>query len=244
MKMKKIIALLGGLLLLSFPLAAEAKSSEVKQVPNEHSIDVYVNYVSNKTYYEIVMGVDNMESVKLPNGAVISGKSSTEEDQGLRVIIIPVTADDEAEAYAWMSGEVKNIGENPTAYYLAFYKGNDPAQPKGEIMITITSVQGTNSPSATDLYYMNGEAKLSELSYTAENYDSVTFKMDLTGYYLSVKTEKTPEPVPVIPKTGDNSNITLFLLLMAISIVVLLFLCKKREEQNDKKVNPPYIGTF
>ncbi len=229
MNIKKIIALLAALLLLSFPPAAVAQASEVKQVPNNQSIDVYVNYVSNKTYYEIVMGVEEMKSVKLPDGAVISGKSSTAEDQGLRVIIVPVTADDEAEAYAWMSGEVSKVGENPTVYYLAFYKGDAPAQPKGEITITITDTTGSYSISANDWYYMNGEAKLSELSYTAENHDSVSFKMDLTGYYISVKADKTPEPMPVIPKTGDNSNIMLLLLLMAASIAFFAFLCKKRK---------------
>lgn len=221
--MKKIITLIAVVLLLSFPVSAFA--AETNEVPGKQGVAVYGYCESDKNYYEIVIGAEDLDSVELPDGVTISGKSDNEADNGLRVVIIPVTADEEAEAYEWMSGSAKKLGEEPAAYYLAFFRGTSPALPEGSIAMTVTERPGSK------LYYMNGNAETKEISCTAES-GNVSFIMEHTGYYISVKTKDAPAPTPDAPKTGDNSNIGLCLLIMAASAAVLVFLYRSRKCSN------------
>ena len=223
--MKRIVTLLATVLLLSFPVSAFA--AEINEVPGKQGVAVYGYCESDKNYDEIVIGAEDLDSVELPDGVTISGKSDSEADNGLRVIIIPVTADEEAEAYKWMSGTAKKLGEEPAAYYLAFYRGTSPALSEGSIAITVTERPGSK------LYYMDGNAETKEISCTAES-GNVSFTMERTGYYISVKTKDTPTPTPDAPKTGDDSSIGLCLLIMAASAAVLAIIYRSRKESVSK----------
>ena len=95
----------------------------------------------------------------------------------------------------------KTAGKDPTAYYLAFYRGNDRSKPQGNVTITVTA-QDKN-----DVYYMNGNADLDKPFCTAEN-ENIAFEMKAEGYYLLVKTEKAPDDgkTPDDSKTPDGST--------------------------------------
>ena len=180
--MKRIAMVLAVIWLLSLPLTAFAAAYEVTAVPGGKSVEVYGIRKSSKSYYEIVIGADGIDTVTLPSGVTVSGKSDSAEDVGLRVIIIPVTADEEAAAYAWMTDAAKDIGKDPTAYYLAFYRENNtPAQPQGKVTITVTQ------RGAVDLYYMDGDAKKAVLSHTAAA-DTVTVTVWDTGCGMDAET--------------------------------------------------------
>ena len=223
--MKKIIAVLATVLLLSGSLTAFAAQSQINAVPEEQDIQITGSRENHKNYYEIIIGAAGADSVKLPNGTVISGKSDNAADNGLSVIIIPVTAEAEAEAYTWMTDAAKTLGKDPTAYYLAFYKNGGSVQPAGKITITSTARPDT------DLFYMNGNAEAAKITgSTAEG--NVSFEMKSTGYYISATSQKPPAPTPDSPKTGDNSHIELFFLFMAISASVLLALYGIRKKQS------------
>lgn len=222
--MKRIAMMLAVIWLLSLPLTAFAAAYEATAVPGGKSVEVYGIRKSSKSYYEIVIGADGIDTVTLPSGVTVSGKSDSAEDVGLRVIIIPVTADEEAAAYAWMTDAAKDIGKDPTAYYLAFYRENNtPAQPQGKVTITVTQ------KGAVDLYYMDGDAKKAVLSHTAAA-DTVSFEMQKTGYYLAVKAKALPQPTPDSPQTGDAVRVETYLLLAAVSMPLLLFLRKRAKE--------------
>ena len=97
--MKKILAALAAALLLCCPVTAFAAETQLDTAPASQGIEVYGQCISNKNYYEIVLGAERADSAHLPDGVVISGRSSASEDTGLRVIIIPVTAAEEPEAH-------------------------------------------------------------------------------------------------------------------------------------------------
>lgn len=220
--MKKILAALAAALLLCCPVTAFAAETQLDTAPASQGIEVYGRCISNKNYYEIVLGAERADSAHLPDGVVISGRSSASEDRGLRVIIIPVTAAEEPEAYAWLSGAARDLGKEPVAYYLAFYRGSAPVQPQGKITVTATAREGT------DLFYMDGSARSAKLSYAAES-DSIRFQMEKTGYYLTVKNDKPLRPEE--PKTGDSFRPEPYLLTMAFSVAALLLLCRSRRKR-------------
>lgn len=227
--MKKFVAVLGVILLFCCPLTVFTAESDTRTVPYNQGIEVYGSCESNKNYYEIVIGVTDIDTVKLPDGITISVRSDSKEDNGLRIIIIPVTPTEETEAYAWMSNVTKDFGKEPIAYYLAFYRGNNPVQPKGKIIVTETAREGST------LYYMDGSAKPKEISYDAES-QNISFEMKSTGYYLSVKTEGYSKPTlndprePDSPQTGDDSNVGLWIFLMIVSVASLFSLWKIRKK--------------
>mgnify|MGYP004437031053 CR=1 FL=1 len=124
--------------------------------------------------------------------------------------VSPWAAAEEPEAYAWLSGAAQDLGKEPVAYYLAFYRDSTPAQPRGEVTLTVTSRQGT------DLFYMDGSARSAKLSYAAES-DSIRFQMEKTGYYLTVKNDKPPRPEE--PKTGDSFRPEPYLLTGTVRLI-------------------------
>lgn len=233
--MKKWIAALAAIVLLSCPMTTLAAKAEGNQVPGDQGIEVYGYSQSDTKYYVITLGIPGMDSVELPGGVMLSGKSDSSADDELRVVIIPITADEEAEAYAWLSASTEKLGRDPAAYYLAFYRGKTPAQPEGSVTIAMTVRDGYEK---AKLYYMDGNAKSNEVSYTAEQ-ESASFGMKKTGYYLFVNTEDFQEPTdpakpddptkptdpvdpskstnPGTPQTGDNSNLWLWLVLLVAS---------------------------
>lgn len=240
--MKKWIAALAALMLLSCPMTAFAAEANINQVPGNQDIGVYGSCQNSKDYYEIMLGVNGMDTVELPDGVTLSGKSDSQADDELRVVIIPITAAEEAEAYAWMADAAAELGKEPVAYYLAFYRGNTPVQPEGKVTITVTAKDGYEK---AKLCYMDGNAEAKEVSYTTEQ-KNVSFGMEQTGYYLLVKTEAPTNPTdptdpsnpgkpttPDAPQTGDTSNIWLWLVLMLLScagLVVTMLLDKRGRE--------------
>ena len=241
--MKKWIAALAAILLLSCPMTAFAAEADINQVPGNQGIEVYGSCQSSKDYYEIMLGVNGMDTVDLPDDVMLSGKSDSEADNGLRVVIIPVTADEEAEAYAWMASVSSKMGKEPAAYYLAFYRGSTPVQPEGKVTVTMTAKDGYEK---AKLCYMDGNANAKDVPYTTEQ-GNASFGMEQTGYYLFLKTEGSSQPTepvdpddpsnptepidpddpnrpttPTAPQTGDNSNLWLWITLLLLSGTLLV----------------------
>ena len=109
--MKKWIAALAALLLLCCSRAALAVPTGESTVPGSQGIEVSGSRQDSKNYYEITLGVTGMDTVSLPENITLSGKSSAAADQGLRVVIIPVTAGEEPEAWAWLTRAAASLGQ-------------------------------------------------------------------------------------------------------------------------------------
>ena len=189
--MKKLAVALAALMLLSCTsYTAFAAEADIKQVPDNQGIPIFGRCQNSKNYYEITLGVTGMDTVELPDGITLSGKSDSGADKELRVVIIPVTQAEEPEAYAWMTESTAKLGKEPEAYYLAFYRGITPVQPEGSVTIAMTVKDGYEE---AELYYMDGNAESSAVTYTAKQ-GSASFGMRETGYYLFVKTDASQEP--------------------------------------------------
>ena len=201
--MRQWIAALAALLMIC--CTAWAAQTVTGTVSDGQSIDVNGNRVDRRNYYEITLGVSGMDSVLLPEEITLSGASDAAADSGLRVVIIPVTAGEEPQAFAWLSGEAASLGQEPIAYYLAFYRGNTPVQPQGSVTITMTSRAGYEQ---SRLYYMDGSAKAKAVS-TLAGRGNFRFGMAESGYYLLVKVKDTPPSVivrPSNPGTGASGG--------------------------------------
>lgn len=220
--MKKLIAALITLLLLCCPVTVLAAEANPATVPSEQGIAVYGRIQSTKDYYEIVLGKQGADSVTLPNGITFGGKSDSQADNGLHVIIIPVTAADEADAYAWMTEAAKDLGKNPTAYYLMFYREDALAQPKGHITVSSTE-NGKNK-----LCYMDGSAASKELPCSFGN-GVMSFAMERSGYYITVTSASAPHPSDS-PQTGDTSNVWVYFLMLVACTLLLIFLWRARKK--------------
>ena len=236
--MKNWIAILAAILLLSCPMTAFAADPDTDKQPESQSIEVYGSCQSNKNYYEITLGVAGIDTLELPDGITFSGKSDSEADNGLQIVIIPVTAAEEAEAYTWMINTALKLGEEPVTYYLAFRRGNNPAQPEGKITVTMTKKDGYEK---TKLFYMDGNAQTKEAPYTEEQSKS-SFKMEQTGYYILVKAKDSQQPVtpgkpnqttkPNTPGTGDATDIWRWILPVSASMVLLMLFVERKKEKN------------
>lgn len=231
--MKKWITILAAvLLLLTCPVTALAAEPAPAAMPERHGVPVYGICQSSRNYYEITLGVHGLDTVVLPDGATIRGSSDSAADNGLRIIIIPVTAQEEAEAYAWAADAAAQLGKDPVIYYFAFRRGNGPTQPEGSVTLTITA---ENSGDKT-LFYMDGNAQTRRLTSTAAA-GGLSFRMEQTGYYLLEKTEVhrrpshsggtgTPDKTGTSqtaesPETGDTTPLLLYQLALGASGLAL-----------------------
>lgn len=211
--MKRWIASLAALLMIC--CTAWAAETVTGTVSGGQSIDVNGNRVDRKNYYEITLGIAGMDSVELPEKITLSGVSDAAADRGLRVVIIPVTAGEEPQAFAWLSGAAASLGQEPVAYYLAFYRGSTPVRPQGSVTITMTSRAGYEQ---SRLYYMDGDAKAKVVS-TLAGRGNYRFGMAESGYYLLVKVKDTSPSVivrPSNPGTGAPAGSSLAALSAAL----------------------------
>ena len=224
--MKKWITLLVTILLFSCPMSVFAADPTTDRGNGSQGINVYGSCQNSKDYYEIILGVEEMHTAELPNGITIGGKSDSEEDDKLQVVIIPVTADGEADAYAWMSKSIAKWGKEPTAYYLAFYSGNTQVQPQGKVTITITAHDGYKK---TKLFYMDGNAKVKKVSYVTDHGD-LDFAMEQTGYYIFAKMNNSHRDSP---QTGDITNIKMYFLFISASILILILIFVQRRRKKN-----------
>lgn len=214
-------------------------------------IAVTAEYHEEKEYVELILG--ETESANLSNGGTIRISSGSDTDDGLRVMVIPVTEAEEGEAYAWLKGEAaKKEKGNPLAYYIAFFnEDGNPAIPQGVVKVTLTQADGYES---SKLFYMNGagESSIQETVYTAANGNAVFQYKDQTkyGYYFFANAAEGPDkpdkptdpdeptdpdkpdkptepdkPVnPDSPQTGDESRIGGWIFLALASLLALALL--------------------
>ena len=226
--MKRWIASLAALLMICY--TAWAAETVTGTVSGGQSIDVNGNRVDRKNYYEITLGIAGMDSVELPEKITLSGVSDAAADRGLRVVIIPVTAGEEPQAFAWLSGAAASLGQEPVAYYLAFYRGSTPVRPQGSVTITMTSRAGYEQ---SRLYYMDGDAKAKVVS-TLAGRGNYRFGMAESGYYLLVKVKDTPPSVivrPSNPGTGAPAGSSLAALSAALLMMGALVFAIRRKRK-------------
>ena len=215
-EMNKRRAFLTGLLLVvcfACALTAFGVQKRVDNLPGSTNIGVTGDSNYSKNYYEIILGNNGDNTVNLPGGVRLSGKSDSNADDGLHILIVPLTAETEPDAYAWMLPYASKLGKDPYAYYFGFFRGNNTSlTPDGHVMIDMTAKSGYEK---AKLYFLSPDGNTTQLSYTTAG-GQTEYKMEKTGYYILVKESssggdnKPSRPdnpdKPEKPNNPDNPN--------------------------------------
>lgn len=188
--------------LLCCPAGMAWADESVGALPGSCNISVTGTVDRTNLYYEIVLGDADASSVALSGGVTLSGVSSSSADDGLHVLIVPVTQDDEPDAWAWLSGEAASLGGDIEAYYLAFYRDDVRVEPAGAVSITLSSGAGLGQDTA--VHYLDGGGQMGSVARTAAD-GTVSFGMDREGYYLLSAGTDEPNP-PAPPSGGDDDD--------------------------------------
>lgn len=198
----------------------------VSSPPASQDIQVVGTCLTVKDYYEIVLGDPDADHVTLPGDIQLRGASSSASDSGLRIIIIPVTVEDEPDAFAWASVPAAKLGSDPVIYYLMAYRGSTPAVPAGDVTISMTVRSGYEKAA---LHYMDGDAATARLTASTSE-GTVSFAMEKDGFYLFTKTAHQPsrparpggpdtpaDPAADTPRTGDTFRPAVWLGALTVS---------------------------
>lgn len=247
--MKRRVSLLLALCLaavLTVPAAAAEHTVVKRALPDTTVIGVYGSYRSVGTPTTPASGDTTLDengdgTITLPDGTEVA-LDGDEADAGLRVVIIPVTAQSDRAAYDWASGQVATLDTAPVVYYVMFYRGEQSVRPEKPVKLTLTM---TGSIDKTVLYFMTGEGRPQQDKTAAVTTTTVTFNAAESGYYMLLKvagtshrpwyrpsiigTGSTTDPTGTVtaPKTADP-GVALYAALTALSLTGLGFVKKRK----------------
>lgn len=193
------------------------------QVPENEQGDVFARYANNAVNVPSgIVGDD--KTITLPDGTEITVSSDNDEDNGLRIVIILISAEDR-DAYDYVSGAVAPFGKEPYAFYVAFYDGDTSVAPKGSIAVTMTL---PGSYSRADLYYIGADGNNIAVDYTDEN-GKIVFLLNNAGYIALVKpvSDNTNPNDTDSTRTGDDGNIWMWGLILTVNLGMLLMVAKR-----------------
>ena len=233
--MKKICSIFAVLCLVAcLTSTALADTAPVTSLPADRSIGIYGTYaVTVSKWRMLILGDEDNDHADFPGGVHLSAESSDPQDDGLQMLVIPVTPGDEPEAYAWASGIAVNAGSGPVIYYVAFYRGNMLVEPSGRVTVTVTAPEGYDNGG---VHYLGFDQQLSALSGSYGG-GSVSFCTNTSGYYVLTKPAAYPLPTPggsggsdrtTAPQTGDTFGLAPWLALWATLALGITSAAKKK----------------
>lgn len=224
--MRKIISLLA-VLCLALGLTTTAFAAGV---PGDCRIPVLVRCETTANYYQITLGGE--DTVTLPDGIVLRGSSTQSADDGLRVIIIPITPADEPDAFTWAAKTALKLGREPILYYLMTYRDSTLTAPSGQVCITMTTRSGYEKAL---LYYMDGNAAATRLRWDAAG--GTSFSMCGSGFYLFLKSPSDsghhptpPAVLPATPPATGDSGISIYAVSALACAAGFAWLAEKRKK--------------
>lgn len=209
--MKKLISLAAALgLAVCLTAAAFADTASAGRLPASQPISISGSYLgAASTQFELVLGDPELDHAELPDGIHIRAASSDTADDGLWIVVIPVTQADEPDAYAWAAKSAEKAGREPVIYYLAIYRGDALVEPEGRVSITMTTPDGYEKGR---LHLLDCDGSLSRL-LPAHASGSVSFDIGTSGYYVFTKSSgggsgsgsgSGGSTRPTAPQTGDT----------------------------------------
>ncbi|MCD7957106.1 MAG: hypothetical protein LUG93_15425, partial [Lachnospiraceae bacterium] len=134
------------------------------------------------------MAQDGTAKVTLTDGTAITVGGSALED-GLLLVVEPITESDAADAYTWISSALQDKGSNLTAYYIYFVDSTGSrCDAAGETTVTITSSAVYENPS---VYRVAADGTAAQMEASVEN-GVISFAMDGNGYYALLESPKDP----------------------------------------------------
>lgn len=256
--MRKIITVLPSLLLaLSLGITAFAADSA-----NEGTtpIDVYARYVREIAGEYTAPAEDGEAAVTLPDGSMITVTGAPKEARTLVVVPIP---ESEKEAWEWLADSLANTGTPVRAYDIYFLDADGNRLNADGVVITITVPSADGALMACSVNtggigkVLAVEVNAGKITFSADG-SSYYVLAEKAGTAQTEDPEQPlnpeqpsnpknpstpgnsstlqPSNLADSPKTGDNSTIWLWMILVSTSggTAIVLFVCgKRRKGQNN-----------
>ncbi len=194
--MKKILSLLIAMLILF----CTANSVFALDISESESQNVYARYSNDATnIYTVVLNKETPSTVTIKDGTEITVFSNNADDDGLMMVIIPISTED-SDAYTYVSDAVVSLGQQPLIWSVSFYKDDQRVELQGKVSVSVTI---PNEEEYTGIYYLKDDAKKIAGSISDSEH-KVEFFVDASGYYILLKGNTDySETIK-----SNNSNIT------------------------------------
>ena len=221
--MKKITAwLLTLIIVLSASVTAFAAETVLDGENRQTDIGVYAEYIDNTDLNTVPVDGSGEGTLLLPDGTEINVGGVTES--GWRLVIDPVT---DREALGWIESVLDGKLNNISAYHIFYINDSGNIKAAKGVRVTIKLPKKLDDPLA---YSLTKEEKASQLTATEKD-GKITFTTDAAPFYAigekqgdkTGETDKTPSNAETSAEenssaqTGDNSRLTLWIVLMLIS---------------------------
>ncbi len=167
--------------------------------------------------------------VELPDGIILTVKGDSLPD-GLLFVVEQIGTED-TSVYDWIAECMEGLGSNLRVYDIYFVDSDGQRyEVTGTITITISLNGAYKSPV---IYYVSQGNDASKMDSSVKN-DRISFATTHNSYYVLAEQETdsdNPESTGV--KTGDNTNLMLWLLsgVGAIAALMALVYVGKRKQQ-------------
>lgn len=186
-------------------------------------------------------------TVTLPNGTQV---------EGVALVAVPLTGEDNSVALAVLGKQLGQTAGKSYVLDIYFTKAGEEVSVKGRRTVTVPIPENWNAAN-TAVYYIdpeNGTVQNMNGVVSADG-KTISFVTDHFSYYALVEVkaadaDPTPDPTPAptpaasaapttaptssgaqSPKTGDEANLALWLLLATVSAVGLGYVCMKKKEE-------------
>ena len=226
--MKKFTAFIAAVLLVVLSSASVFASEYASYAARQQTkIGVSAQYIDNSQPDKIPIDENGQGTTILPDGTEITVSDIKDTDWELYIDPIKDSA-----TLDWM----KNLLSGKTTKFFAFhiYFMNSSGVVKSADGVTVT-VKLSDKLTAPMGYSLTKDGTLSKMSLTAKK-GKITFKTDGNPYFILGEklTGSAYADSGEAPKTGDNTNLTLWLILLFLSSsiinLILILLVKKKKQ--------------
>lgn len=239
--MRKLVSIfLTTLVLLSCSVTAFAAETTINKESEQVDIGVYAKYAKEEVWNTVPTDDNGNAEATLPDGTKVT--VSGIPDQNWQLVVEPITAAEKA-AWDWMTGCVSGKIKNCSAFYVFFLDADGQEHPASGVTVTIKLPSKLSDPMTYALDKSGTPTKLDSTSSEG----TLTFKANGSPYYiLGEKTDGgtpvkpgTDPTTPDSPKTGDDTHLVLWLVILLASaaciLVLVLFYRKKKHRDTEKE---------
>jgi hypothetical protein len=213
--MKRMLAVsIATLLLACIQVASVSKADTIDELGQPFPISVktvYKDANNPNVYKNNVSG--NYGSITTKSGIKVTVTTSTGTFESGRLVVREITAE-ETEAHGWFSNVLKEMGTRILPYDIYFEKNGQRIPLNSKIQITITLPDNYTSPL---ICHVTTDGKVEVLQSNVTD-GRISFETKHTGYYVLAEKIKDSDGNP---QTGDNTNLLLYIVLMALSAGIL-----------------------
>ena len=243
--MKKIIIFIGtALMIMSMSITAFAGEMGMNKGESKE-IDVKAKAVYTLPEDMHISDINGGKAeITTTSGAKITVFADGNILEGLKLNVIEMVADD-AEAYGWISEVMKDKADKFTAYDIYFTDSQHRlVKVSGNVTVTVTTPDGYTSPKT---FHISTDEKVEEVDSKQINGNTEFVASTFSYYAIADKATNndnnggTTNPInptepsnPDVPKTGDNSNIQLYAMILLATVSMIVILEIKRRKSLEK----------